>query len=346
MDSPSQSDQGPRRRARKTRNLGVNRSRDAPKIYDYIEKHFGPTKYCGRGKRGTGSRFGLKHEGPNPVPIREFSLNNNAHLDPKGNVVIESGDGLQGACIRCDRAYRRARLTMYREKYSGMTASQVYANYRREYGELMRCSRCNLNKKPEEFSISIGMERGLHNVCKDCADSYSESVGERWAKFSPDGHHVIDITAEDSCLKCGSAKRLHKDHIWPLSKGGTDNEENIQVLCGDHNLSKSDTIDTSLIKSLDDIEHEMICKRYWSLLKKAKSEGWSVHRFDIEISKAAREFIVWKSRLGDKELRLFFIEEKIRNNRKHNVDHAVKKFREYCENTILDSTAYVESGGQ
>ena len=45
------------------------------------------------------------------------------------------------------------------------------------------------------------------------------------------------------CIKCGSDKNLHFDHVIPWSKGGSSNDlKNIQILCGKHNLSKSDKI--------------------------------------------------------------------------------------------------------
>lgn len=45
------------------------------------------------------------------------------------------------------------------------------------------------------------------------------------------------------CAKCGAATNLHFDHIYPWSKGGSSTEvQNIQLLCGAHNLSKSDEI--------------------------------------------------------------------------------------------------------
>ena len=45
------------------------------------------------------------------------------------------------------------------------------------------------------------------------------------------------------CVICGAKDNLHFDHIIPFSKGGTSlKEENIQILCARHNLSKSDKI--------------------------------------------------------------------------------------------------------
>jgi len=42
-----------------------------------------------------------------------------------------------------------------------------------------------------------------------------------------------------ACVRCGSPKNLHFDHILPYSKGGTsDSAENIQLLCMKHNIQK------------------------------------------------------------------------------------------------------------
>ena len=46
------------------------------------------------------------------------------------------------------------------------------------------------------------------------------------------------------CVKCGSEKDLHFDHIIPWSKGGSSStSENVQLLCGKHNLQKHDKIE-------------------------------------------------------------------------------------------------------
>ena len=46
------------------------------------------------------------------------------------------------------------------------------------------------------------------------------------------------------CTKCGSELDLHFDHIIPWSKGGSScTPDNIQLLCGAHNLQKHDRIE-------------------------------------------------------------------------------------------------------
>lgn len=44
------------------------------------------------------------------------------------------------------------------------------------------------------------------------------------------------------CVRCPAEENLHIDHIMPLSKGGTDDETNLQVLCVRCNLRKGDRI--------------------------------------------------------------------------------------------------------
>ena len=49
-----------------------------------------------------------------------------------------------------------------------------------------------------------------------------------------------------TCVECGARKEdgatLHVDHKIPVSKGGTDELDNLQTLCSDCNLNKSDVI--------------------------------------------------------------------------------------------------------
>lgn len=58
---------------------------------------------------------------------------------------------------------------------------------------------------------------------------YKLSEPERAAIFERDSY---------KCQKCGSNHNLHIDHITPLSKGGSNDVDNLQTLCGRCNSQK------------------------------------------------------------------------------------------------------------
>lgn len=45
-----------------------------------------------------------------------------------------------------------------------------------------------------------------------------------------------------ACARCGSQERLEYDHIIPVSRGGSNTERNIELLCEAHNRTKSNHI--------------------------------------------------------------------------------------------------------
>jgi len=48
---------------------------------------------------------------------------------------------------------------------------------------------------------------------------------------------------EGKCSRCGSRKNLEYDHIIPVSKGGSNTERNVELLCETCNREKSDHIE-------------------------------------------------------------------------------------------------------
>ena len=60
--------------------------------------------------------------------------------------------------------------------------------------------------------------------------------------ISPEVKQEVWSRDKGQCQMCGSREELQYDHIIPISKGGSNAERNIQLLCKDCNQEKSDKI--------------------------------------------------------------------------------------------------------
>ena len=277
------------------KNLGKNITKDHIKIYDGIQKKIGETKDCAFGHI-RGSKTGVKHEGCRVVPIRDFELKGAQLVD--GEVKITSGDGLQGFCKECSQRRRKARL--YKEKYGT---------------DLKQCSRCNNSKSLYEFNLSIGMECGLHNMCKLCSYEYGSSVGNRWIIYMPDGNYKYNK----------HSKNEHDDHILPLSLGGSNEAINHQLISSVENLKKSNSI--THFGSIDKINPELLSLRY----RKALTETCDLNDLKIRLTQYVYDDIVFRSKLDDIELYNIYKDYCEKNNLRSNINRAVIKFRAYCK---------------
>ena len=204
---------------RKTKNLGFNTAKTQDESYAEIEAKC-PTARCSDGN----------HEGERTLPVRKFYLN-------------KGGKGLQGACITCQKNRRANRIKRCREKFQGKPKQEVYDMYLKTYGQTKTCSKCKASKPPTEFTISIGMECGLHNHCIVCSIGNSQGNGGlRDFIYMPD-KDGIKYKKKETCERCNGTHKLAVDHILPIAKGGTDCIPNKQTLCIHCNSKKNDTID-------------------------------------------------------------------------------------------------------
>lgn len=216
---------------RKTKNLGVNTTKTQEESYAAIEAKT-PLARCSDGE----------HEGERVLSVRKFYLD-------------KGGEGVQGACIVCQKRRRLNRINRAREKFHGKTRAEVCELYCKTYGATKTCSKCMTAKPPTEFSLSASMETGLHNQCILCSVGVSQGNGGlRDFIFMPD-KDGIKYTKKAACERCGGTDKLAVDHILPIAKGGTDCIANKQTLCIHCNSKKSDTIDCA-------IKPEYVCTRY------------------------------------------------------------------------------------
>jgi hypothetical protein len=61
-------------------------------------------------------------------------------------------------------------------------------------------------------------------------------------RLSAEVRRAVWIRDKGKCAKCDSRERLEYDHIVPLSRGGSNTERNIELLCEVCNRAKSDAI--------------------------------------------------------------------------------------------------------
>jgi len=88
------------------------------------------------------------------------------------------------------------------------------------------------------FKFKLEMFKGLGNVDLEIREIEHNRLIPASVK--------LEVWQRDKgkCVKCGSNKNLHFDHIIPYSKGGSSLvAENIQLLCVKHNIEKRDRIE-------------------------------------------------------------------------------------------------------
>jgi len=292
--------------------LGHNNTHHHEEIYREIERKIGPTVICNFGHI-KGSKTGIKHEGPNLIPIRDYELNG-ASIDSEGKIQIK-GTGLQGFCKTCSKRRRRVRLDMSREENTG-----GYETYKQKYGkDTHKCSLCKIEKIVEEnFKLSPGMECGLHNICNDCSRTYGESVGDRWIIYRPDGSFKYKKLGDDQ----------HDDHIFPLACGGSNEEINHQLLSARDNLEKSSTIQYTTVHEINPL---LLSERWRPILIDGQKENIDIHMLESRLRNAILREQIELYGKSDEELLEYFEEYNRRWNCRKSSERAIQKFRKYCK---------------
>jgi 5-methylcytosine-specific restriction endonuclease McrA len=171
-------------------------------------------------------------------------------------------DGHLNKCKACDRArtqkYRREHLEQYAQYEKGRANLPHRVEARRKYQEEHKEEISEYKKRwAEENEANVSAsKRKYYELHRDEVIARSKQWGEenpeevrqakannsrkrRAAKHASSGN----FTAEEflalcerygiRCLACGDAEALlEADHIVPLTRGGTDDIDNIQPLCG------------------------------------------------------------------------------------------------------------------
>lgn len=288
--------------------LGKNNTKDHDKIYNYIKDTLNITeKKCGSCN---------KIKPPTDFRLYKIQYSN-------GNIKCESKIPLQSQCILCDNNWRKIRTTRCHDTYDPLTDEEIYQCFKDKKtitggGETKICSRCKGNKKPEDFSISRGMECGLHNMCRLCGFEYGESLGDRWIIYRPDGNFKYKKTQ----------KGQHDDHIFPLALGGSNAEINHQLIDGKINLQKSSKLEFDNIMC---INPELLSERFRNILHECQREKETIHNLEILLRQAIYDEHMLLNIKTDDELLTIFNNYNKQNNTRKKSERAVTKLREFIK---------------
>lgn len=163
-----------------------------------------------------------------------------------------SKDGLHPWCKQCVKEYSHKRHADNPE-YS----RQYYMNLSKEKKEYyaQRAAQRRANRTEEEKEHDAQRQADNSDYCHqyriDNADKYRIYEANRRASsvtaegaFTDEQFAALCEQYDNRCLCCGEIKKLTVDHIVPLSKGGSNDIDNIQPLCQSCNSKKhTETID-------------------------------------------------------------------------------------------------------
>lgn len=86
-----------------------------------------------------------------------------------------------------------------------------------------------IRNKKESFKLAIERGRMIYKTKEKPFKRYSISLKQRYTILLRDGF---------KCKACGSKEYLEIDHIIPIGHGGTNEPDNLQVLCRECNYGK------------------------------------------------------------------------------------------------------------
>lgn len=152
-------------------------------------------------------------------------------------------DGLQERCRDCFREYNSQR---YKEKKDFLTAqinayverkggySAVYESRREYYQKRYQENKETILLKQREYERANPHVRAGINARRRATTKKMTALDKRKSHL-----HRLRI-ANDLCYYCGGCTpEMHYDHVYPISKGGTDHWFNLVRACEPCNKSKS-----------------------------------------------------------------------------------------------------------
>jgi len=146
-------------------------------------------------------------------------------------------------CFNCDYCGKEShdKPSSYKRKKRHFCSSRCYSKFRKNV--------LPMEEQPAYKGVrQVGESKQIYHkrYVKSHPENISHLKARRYARErNAEGSHtlkewqVLKKIFNYKCVVCGEEKPLTKDHIKPLSKGGSDYIENIQPLCRNCNSKKN-----------------------------------------------------------------------------------------------------------
>jgi len=139
-----------------------------------------------------------------------------------------------------------------REKFLSATVDQIVLSDELDTVDKMEVLQRRGYSNPEAWELLKSAEKSARKAkLRDAKRKISDAVwkqtgavglGYERQPIPEDVRAFVWRRDQARCVKCGSNKNLEFDHIIPVSRGGSNTERNIQLLCEGCNREKSASI--------------------------------------------------------------------------------------------------------
>jgi len=94
----------------------------------------------------------------------------------------------------------------------------------------------------EKAEIKAKLSKVRRGIYQKANEMYDVVPSDERTRIPDDVQQFVWRRDKGCCVKCGSNEKLEFDHIIPFSKGGSNTERNLQLLCEACNRGKSNKI--------------------------------------------------------------------------------------------------------
>jgi len=149
------------------------------------------------------------------------------------------------------RKQQQEHKNLIKEQYGKLSAEEIVLN------NIERVDKLDLLVEVHGYSfeesvelIDIALREAKKAKLRNIKRKISQKAGEQYNDIPIHDRQPIPglvkmyVWKRDGgkCIKCGNSENLEFDHIIPISKGGSNTERNIQLLCESCNRTKSSNI--------------------------------------------------------------------------------------------------------